>query len=448
MSCKACPDKPHERRQNRNAQDEYDTRMKIGIVIDATPPGAGGGYVFQGELLDAIVKLADTSLHQFVIFGEPEYLRIHFADLTTSGKVQLAASGTGVQGMFQRVVQRVFGDVGAPRSLRALSRLKTRITRDLALSARRFAGFKTGFERAVARSKVECLWFLSPRIEITDVPYITIVWDLQHRLQPWFPELSSGGEWEAREESYAWFLQRATKVIVGTSAGREELERFYRIPQERIAILPHPTPGVALTAPPATDPAPPTGVRLQPGYLLYPAQFWAHKNHLNLLLALRRLRDLQGLVLSVAFVGTDKGNLGYLREKVNELGLTAHVHFLGFVSRDELIRLYRNALALTYVSFCGPENLPPLEAFALGCPVIAAEVPGATEQLGDAAVLVDPKDPDEIARAIYTLFRDPELRGKLVARGAERARKWTSDDFVKAAFKLLDDFEPIRRSWR
>jgi glycosyltransferase involved in cell wall biosynthesis len=43
---------------------------------------------------------------------------------------------------------------------------------------------------------------------------------------------------------------------------------------------------------------------------------------------------------------------------------------------------------LRYPSFFGAENLPPLEAFALGCPVIAADMPGAREQLGDAAILV------------------------------------------------------------
>jgi glycosyltransferase involved in cell wall biosynthesis len=102
---------------------------------------------------------------------------------------------------------------------------------------------------------------------------------------------------------------------------------------------------------------------------------------------------------------------------------------------------------LAYVSFCGPENLPPLEAFALGCPVVAAEVAGAQEQLGDAALLVDPKKPDQIAHAIQSLWRDRALRRTLVKRGLARAVRFTGEDFVKGVFGILDEFEPIRRCW-
>jgi glycosyltransferase involved in cell wall biosynthesis len=129
------------------------------------------------------------------------------------------------------------------------------------------------------------------------------------------------------------------------------------------------------------------------------------------------------------------------------LGLSDHVRFLGFVSQDDLVSLYRHALALTYVSFFGPENLPPLEAFALGCPVIASNVAGAHEQLGDAALLVDPKSPAEIAEAIKAVYENTSLRELLVRRGLARACRWTGGDFVRGVFSLLDEFVPIRRCW-
>ncbi len=117
------------------------------------------------------------------------------------------------------------------------------------------------------------------------------------------------------------------------------------------------------------------------------------------------------------------------------------VHFLGFVSRADLISLYRNAFALTYVSFCGPENLPPLEVFALGCPVVASKVSGAAEQLGEAAILVDPSNPEEIANAIKVLLDDPSLVRTMVERGRQRALRWTGRDFVHGVFKILDDLD-------
>jgi glycosyltransferase involved in cell wall biosynthesis len=123
------------------------------------------------------------------------------------------------------------------------------------------------------------------------------------------------------------------------------------------------------------------------------------------------------------------------------------VRFLGFVPTEELIRLYQQAAALAYVSFGGPENLPPLEAFALGCPVVAADVPGAVEQLGDAALLVDPRSPEAIAEMLARVIREPAVAEDLRSRGRRRAESRRAEAFVRGMFAWLDGFERVRRSW-
>jgi glycosyltransferase involved in cell wall biosynthesis len=125
-----------------------------------------------------------------------------------------------------------------------------------------------------------------------------------------------------------------------------------------------------------------------------------------------------------------------------------NVHFLGFVSREDLIALYTGAFALSYVTYFGPENLPPLEAFACGCPVVASNVPGSVEQYGDAAICVDPSNPDQIALAIKKLDDDPELRASLIAKGRVRCKQYTSLDYVHDVLRILDEFEPVRINWR
>jgi glycosyltransferase involved in cell wall biosynthesis len=275
-------------------------------------------------------------------------------------------------------------------------------------------------------------------------PYVSVVWDLQHRLQPVFPEVGRAEEWAQRERYYSRVLRRAAFVVTGTAAGRSELQFFYQVPAQRIRMLPHPTP-VFAEGEGGADIARTYG--LPPQYLFYPAQFWPHKNHVGLLLALRLLRERHGLALALALAGSDAGNAGHVRDKVKALGLEGQVHFLGFVPRQDLIGLYRAASALAYVSFFGPENLPPLEAFALGCPVVAARVAGAEEQLGDAAVLVDPTSPDEIARALHAVHTDAELRRRLVAQGAARAARFTGRDFAVGLLGIFDELESQRRCW-
>jgi glycosyltransferase involved in cell wall biosynthesis len=306
----------------------------------------------------------------------------------------------------------------------------------------------SSIERTARRAGVKLAWFLpgGPH-EVLDVPYIATVWDLMHRSHPWFPEVSAHGIWEGREGMLRRFLQRASFVIVGTDAGREELRNYYQIPDARIHKLPHPTPAFALEAPTGGEDERIQSFALQRGYLLYPAQFWPHKNHANLLLALKVLKDEHALRPNLVLVGSEKGNFSHVRSLAHAYGVDSQVRFLGFVSQSDLVALYRRALALIYPSFCGPENLPPLEAFALGCPVIAADIAGAREQLGDGALLVDPRSAESIAEAIKSLLEDEKLRHHLAARGMRRAADWTPAKFVRGVLTIFDAFEPVRRCW-
>jgi glycosyltransferase involved in cell wall biosynthesis len=147
-------------------------------------------------------------------------------------------------------------------------------------------------------------------------------------------------------------------------------------------------------------------------------------------------------------VGSDKGNQAHVERAAKELGLDTCIHFLGFVSREDLVALYQNAFALAYVSWFGPENLPPLEAFALGCPVVASRIPGAEEQLGPAALFVAPENPEDIAAGIVKLHQDGSLRDRLVAAGTVRARQWTAKDYAAGVLRAIDQLEPVIRCWR
>lgn len=104
-------------------------------------------------------------------------------------------------------------------------------------------------------------------------------------------------------------------------------------------------------------------------------------------------------------------------------------------------------MALAYPSFLGPDNLPPLEAFAQGCPVALANYPGAEEQAGDAALRFDPADPEGIARTLRQLSDDALLRETLIGRGRARALRWTAGDYVRGVYAVLDRFEAVRRTW-
>jgi glycosyltransferase involved in cell wall biosynthesis len=307
-------------------------------------------------------------------------------------------------------------------------------------------------EEDVREHRLDMLWFnhLVP-IDV-GIPYMLNIFDLQHRLQPWFPEVSAHGQWEERENAWAGAIRRASIITVGSEQAREELGFFYGVPRDRIHAVPFPTPQGAIdaansaTAPDAPDVR--QKYKIEGEYLFYPAQFWAHKNHVNLLHALRRLRDQGGIALSLVLTGADHGNLDHVRDVAARLDLERHVHVLGFIPHADVIALYRGAFALAYVSFFGPENLPPLEAMAMGCPVVLSDVPGVRTLFGDAPVLVDPRSEASIADGIRQLVETPDLRQRCIALGRDIAMKNTCARYVGRIQEILDEFEPVRRCWR
>src|SRR5262249_1988211 len=158
-----------------------------------------------------------------------------------------------------------------------------------------------------------------------------------------------------------------------------------------------------------------------------------HKNHVNLLLALKLLQDRVERPPAAVFVGADHGNLAHVKATAEQLGLSSRAHFPGFIPREDLIDLYRQAFALSYVTFFGPGHSPLVAAFALGCPVIASEVSGAREQLQDAALYVDPASPDQMADAVVRLAGEEGLRQRLIEAGTRIARARPPEGFVSEA---------------
>jgi glycosyltransferase involved in cell wall biosynthesis len=382
--------------------------VKVAVILPELDPKSGGGFRFQESLLEALQAVESKTSHRFVFYSKGGGADERFVRLRM-GKGAL---------LIRRMVE-AFRDA-----------------QDRLLGARPLH-LSTWLERSLRKNGVDLVWFSTPYAEGCDLPYVFTVWDLEYLDQPWFPEVSRKGEWERRDQQYSRYLRKATRVIVPNEAGREQLIRLFPLRPERVCTLPHPTPNLEPTTDSHRDTSP---------YLFYPAQYWPHKNHAGLLAALAELNSGAKTPYNLVCVGSDKGGLDHVRALVQNLGLSEYVQLLGFVETDELVSLYRRAHALVYLSFFGPENLPPLEACKLGCPVICADIPGAREQLGDAALFVPPTDAQRIAHAVRSV-EDSDLRRRLVEAGRLRADERSAERYVRGVLEFLDEFEPIRRCW-
>lgn len=113
-----------------------------------------------------------------------------------------------------------------------------------------------------------------------------------------------------------------------------------------------------------------------------------------------------------------------------------YVRFTGFVEDDDLPDLYRGALLFVYPSLYEGFGLPVLEAMACGTPVITSNCTSLPEVAGDAALLVDPTQPELLAAAISSVMNDGALRQALRAKGLARARAFTWDAVAEQTLAL------------
>jgi glycosyltransferase involved in cell wall biosynthesis len=182
-------------------------------------------------------------------------------------------------------------------------------------------------------------------------------------------------------------------------------------------------------------------------YFFYPAQFWAHKNHCNLLLAFKEICEKYP-ELQIVFTGSDKGNLNYIIRLVANLKLNDRVLFLGFVSNQELFTLYSNALALVMPTLLGPTNMPLLEARELNCPIVCSNHKGHVEMLKDGAFYFDALNKDDIATQLERIINKHERHVLL-----EKSRLHERDSIFNVTIALeriqesFLELIPVRKTW-
>jgi glycosyltransferase involved in cell wall biosynthesis len=399
--------------------------MKIGVFYTPAAHPDGDTDTIEEDILRGLLSAIDGSGHELTVFTVDTAAQERFG---TAGVSWVVVSGL--------------------RWRAGVSFVKTRVNRVCAHGLLLPAPFarESWIDPFLFDAGIDIFVNLGPDAISLSVPYVCAAFDLRHRTQPYLPDLSAHGRWERRDEEYRRVLGRATFVITGTRIGRREIERYYQVPRERIVTLPPPTPGFALAA--SREPRRPRPEYLKPGpFVFYPAQFRAHANHVTLLEAVAHLRTAHRFDVQLVLAGSDQGNASFVLEQIARMGLADAVHVRGVVERSERVALYQHALALTYVSTIGAENLPPLEACALGCPVITSDWPGAREQLGCAALLVPTFDHVRIAEAVLTVHGEPATRDRLVAAGRALAGARTGEQFARGLYEAMAPFARKRKNW-
>jgi glycosyltransferase involved in cell wall biosynthesis len=173
--------------------------------------------------------------------------------------------------------------------------------------------------------------------------------------------------------------------------------------------------------------------------VLYAGNIRPHKNLERLIEAFDMLKKQGFEDVKLLIIGDEISKYATLRRAVHRHKLHKHVRFFGFVSDQTLAVLYRLAAVFVFPSLYEGFGLPPLEAMASGTPVITSNVSSLPEVVGDAALLIDPYQPEAIAAAMERLLTDARLCESLRARGLVRAREFSWERSVRRVREIYDE---------
>ena len=175
-------------------------------------------------------------------------------------------------------------------------------------------------------------------------------------------------------------------------------------------------------------------------YVLYTARLeHPGKNHVRLVEAYARLRREGRIEHRLVLAGGRWNGADAIDEAIRRTGMQAHVSLTGFVPNELLPDLYAAADLFVFPSLFEGFGIPLVEAMRCGIPVCAARVSSIPEVVGEAAILFDPHDCDDMARAIERGLADPELRSRLISRGLERAKGFTWENTAMSVLDLCEE---------
>jgi len=395
-------------------------KKRIGLFLDYDPTD-GGTFQYSQSMVDAVAALPADQFS--VVFGYTSDIWLNY--LVPYEQLRKVLINSGFWG---RLLSLGWTRMGLPMA-----------------PWRTICRYVHPIAKALLKEKCDLWIFPSPTAKSFQiaVPALVSVHDLMHRYERRFPESSAGWEYFSRERNLTNICRWAIGVLVDSEIGRKQVHESYRMPTERIHVLPYIAPQYIRSAetPPDFD----SRHLLPAKFIFYPAQFWEHKNHRSLIEAVSFLKvEIPDLKLVLA--GSPKNAYEKVVALVHNHNLADDVILLGYVPDDDMPELYRRARALIMPTFYGPTNIPPLEAFAAGCPVAISGIYGMPEQVGDAALLFDPESSEEIAECIRKLWFDDALCASLIERGKKRAEAWGRKQFDERLQTIIEGIVEIPKN--
>lgn len=283
--------------------------------------------------------------------------------------------------------------------------------------------------------------FTAPFYRTLGIPIVSVIYDLQFR---YYPNFFSPQENLERQKHFFEACKWSNKLIcISDFVKQTVIEKGDIIPDKVKTIYIR----LAHRLPSLNKVQLPNNILNQHGlskdcFLLYPANFWSHKNHKMLFVAFNMYRSkFPRSQLKLVCSGEESSSKNFLIKAIKEMGLEEWIILPGYLSDNDFSFLVENSRAIIFPSLYEGFGMPVLEAMAHGKPVLCSNLTSLPEVAGNAALLFDPRKPDEIVNAIYRIESDTLLVDKLVKLGHDRVNEFGNE--IDMAKEYLQVFQEV-----
>jgi glycosyltransferase involved in cell wall biosynthesis len=400
------------------------------VAVDLTPvlPGGenGGAKVMTLELLRLLAQIAPA--WEFVLLTlERNHQELSILDAPNMTRLRVDVPSP-MLGPSRKLVIRLRQAAGALLPAAFVERLSAAFQ---GASKRISPG--SGVLRSVAANLLFSP-FTAPTFYDPSIPLVAVVYDLQHL---YYPEFFDPAEVQSRDRTFREACRVAASIVCISSYVRDTVLANAQVDPRRVEVIPillsHRLPR---PSPAETEDAL-RSLELTPErFLLYPANFWRHKNHEALLEAFRLYLDAHPASdLKLVLTGAP----GPRRDAIAQLCrsdpvLASRVEIPGYLAAPQFSGLLYACGAIIFPSLFEGFGMPVLEGMAAGKPLLAANVTSLPEVAGDAALYFDAHQPSQIAEAIARLEHEPDLRRTLSRKSAERLKTFGAPADMAAAY--------------
>ncbi|MES2701161.1 MAG: glycosyltransferase family 1 protein [Bacteroidota bacterium] len=266
----------------------------------------------------------------------------------------------------------------------------------------------------------------------TKVPTCLVIHDLAFVHYPEHFVLSHKLYWRHYSPLFA---RRAQRIATVSTFSKEDITKSYGIPAEKIDVVYNGAHDEYRVLTHEEREAVKTQYAEGCEYFVFAGALHPRKNIVNLLKAFVIFKKRQRTNMKLVIAGRYAWKYEEVERMREEMPFKEDVKWVGYMNVDELSKLIGGAYALVYASLFEGFGIPILEALQCDVPAIVSNTSSMPEVAGDAALLVDPTDPEDIADKMHKLYKDEQLRSKLIANGRVQVKKF---GWQSSADKLWD----------